>query len=350
MNNIEKISALEKADSLDVITTGTVFADIVFSGLPALPRPGEEIYAGSLASAPGGVANLAFALARLGLKTALATDLSSDQYGIWIRSCLMGEGVDLSACSYSHTATAVTVAMALAHDRAMVSYAEHSAYDMASVVASMPVARSAVADLRADTSWWATLARRGTKIFADAGFDDAGEWSKEDLRPLENAYGFTPNALEALAYTRADSIDQALTALAEYVPLIAITDGSNGARALDQNTGETASYHALPVQAIDSTGAGDVFASGLVYGTLAQWPLDIRLRFSILCSALCVEHMSGSFAAPGWAEIRHWWIGVTQAASAGDAQASELASDYGFLADIVPEHAEPVRRALPTFC
>src|SRR5262249_22154499 len=47
---------------LDVFLTGTVFMDVIFTGLPGPPVPGTEILTSGLGSAPGGVANLAVAL------------------------------------------------------------------------------------------------------------------------------------------------------------------------------------------------------------------------------------------------------------------------------------------------
>jgi len=50
---------------LDVFLSGTVFLDLVFSGLRAPPAPGTEVLCAGLGSAPGGCANLAVALAQL---------------------------------------------------------------------------------------------------------------------------------------------------------------------------------------------------------------------------------------------------------------------------------------------
>ncbi|SRR5712691_12152859 len=55
------------AAQLDVFLSGTVFLDLVFTGLRAPPAAGTEIFSAGLGSAPGGCANLAVALSRLGL-------------------------------------------------------------------------------------------------------------------------------------------------------------------------------------------------------------------------------------------------------------------------------------------
>jgi len=45
------------AGCFDLLLTGTVFQDIIFTGLPHAPRPGTEIWSEGMGSCPGGVAN-----------------------------------------------------------------------------------------------------------------------------------------------------------------------------------------------------------------------------------------------------------------------------------------------------
>jgi len=46
----------------DVFVQGTVFLDIVLTGLPSTPATGTEVFAEGMGSCPGGVANLAIAV------------------------------------------------------------------------------------------------------------------------------------------------------------------------------------------------------------------------------------------------------------------------------------------------
>ncbi|MEZ5201986.1 MAG: PfkB family carbohydrate kinase [Micropruina glycogenica] len=55
---------------------------------------------------------------------------------------------------------------------------------------------------------------------------------------------------------------------------------------------------ALPVRAIDPTGAGDCFGAALVAGTLAGWPLQQRLRFAALTAGLAVQQFGGRWPRP----------------------------------------------------
>ena len=64
------------------------------------------------------------------------------------------------------------------------------------------------------------------------------------------------------------------------MPVAVITRGSKGALAVDNETGEHADVPALPVEALDTTGAGDVFAAGFVVvdpgGLAAPAPTPVR--------------------------------------------------------------------------
>jgi hypothetical protein len=217
-------------------------------------------------------------------------------------------------------------------------------------IADAPPARAAIVDLGGDTSWWAQLAARGTLVFADIGFDASGRWDVADLDPLAHCHAFSPNAVEAMAYTRTDSPDRAVRALAERVPLAVVTDGSEGSYAIDAISGEEAFCPAVPVDVLDTTGAGDVFAAAIALGTLADWPLVERLKFASLCSALAIQQFGGSLAAPGWGDISDWWDGIRSRADDGDLRAAYTRSRYAFLDKVVPDHpVQGKRRAQGTF-
>src|SRR5205814_1435198 len=71
---------------------------------------------------------------------------------------------------------------------------------------------------------------------------------------------------------------------------------ARGARAVVVTMGPDGCYAAgegfegrvagIPVTAVDGTGSGDAFAAGLLYGTLAGWPLERAARFANAVGAL----------------------------------------------------------------
>jgi sugar/nucleoside kinase (ribokinase family) len=343
-----------KGPATDVYLTGTVFLDIIFTGLETAPVRGTESWARGMGSSPGGIANMATALARLGLRTTLAAAFGDDMYGDYCWDSLAaGEGIDLGPSRrIAGWHSPVTVSMAYEGERTMVSHGHQAPPPEGTVPTCPPPARAAVASLagRAESpEWIAGAAATGTKVFADVGWDETGRWDPADLHGLRHCAAFLPNAEEAMRYTRTDSPRAAARKLADLVPLAVVTLGAEGAVAVDSGSGETAEVPALLVEALDPTGAGDVFVAGFVTGTLARWPLADRLAFSSLCAALSVQEFGGSLSAPGWIEIAGWWQQAK--AYAGEAAAGrEVLRRYAFLDELLPAGTRPwpLRRAVPT--
>ncbi|MEV0265194.1 PfkB family carbohydrate kinase [Streptomyces sp. NPDC050617] len=340
----------DRDPATDVYLTGTVFLDIIFTGLDSAPVRGTESWARGMGSSPGGVANMATALARLGLRTSLAAAFGDDMYGEYCWDALSrGEGIDLEQ---SRTVpgwhSPVTVSMAYEGERTMVSHGHEAPPPEEPAPVCPPPARACVSLLEPGKreEWLAHAARRGSRIFADVGWDDTGRWDPDDLADLQHCEAFLPNAEEAMRYTRTDCPRAAARALADKVPLAVVTLGSEGAYAADGRTGETAEVPAIAVEALDPTGAGDVFVAGFVTGTLADWPLADRLAFAGLTAALSVQEFGGSLSAPGWVEIAAWW----QHVKSYDDQDPAALRRYAFLDGILPAAARPwpLVRAVPT--
>ncbi|MFJ4239841.1 carbohydrate kinase family protein [Streptomyces iakyrus] len=351
-SQVDPLATLRTPDDppWDVYLTGTVFLDIIFTGLDSAPVRGTESWARGMGSSPGGVANMATALARLGLRTSLAAAFGDDHYGDYCWDALEhGEGIDLSPSrTVSGWHSPVTVSMAYEGERTMVSHG-HEPPPEEPAPECPPRARAAVASLAPGVSapWIAQAAAKGTRVFGDVGWDDTGAWDLAGLPDLRHCEAFLPNAEEAMRYTGADCPRAAAHALTEYVPLAVVTLGADGAYAVDRRTGETAEVPAIAVEALDPTGAGDVFVAGFVTGTLADWPLADRLAFAGLTAALSVQEFGGSLSAPGWSEIAAWWRKVQSV----EGQSAVALERYGFLADLVSEELVrpwPLRRAVPT--
>ena len=331
---------------IDVFVWGTVFLDIVFTGLERLPGAGQEVWADGMGSCPGGIANLAVAARRLGLRTSLAAAFGDDAYGDFCWDTLArAERIDLGRSRrFTGWHSPVTVSMAVDRDRGMVSHGHPPPTGPTELIGRPPRARAVMAELAQgrflgdDTEpTWVQMARHdGALVFADVGWDASGRWPREVLDQLSVCHAFLPNADEAMAYTRSGTPAEALYALADLVPLAVVTDGENGAMAIDSETGEEAVVPALRVSALDPTGAGDVFGAAIVLGTLAGWPLPQRLAFAALCSALSVQQFGGSLAAPGWGDIADWW-GQQRAGARTGSYHRSLLRRYAFLDGLVPD-------------
>ncbi|MFI9818353.1 PfkB family carbohydrate kinase [Saccharothrix variisporea] len=333
--------------AFDVLLSGTVFLDIIFTGLPRPPAPGTEVWAEGLGSCPGGIANLAVALSRLQLRTALSAAFGEDAYGDFCWEVLAEqEGVDLTYCRrFYGWHTPVTVSMAMDRDRSMVTHGHRPPVSPDEMLNPPPRTRACFVHIQPEEEQWVRTAKAaGALLFADIGWDRTEVWAPELLRRLDGYDVFLPNDVEAMRYTRTDTAVDAARALSSYVPVVVVTRGGGGAVAVDASTGEVVEVPGLNVAPLDSTGAGDVFGAGFVLGTLAGWPLCDRVRFANLCAALSVQHFGGSLSAPGWVDIATWWRTVSRRA-----EVDVDLRGYRFLEDVLPHHAGvEVRRASAT--
>jgi sugar/nucleoside kinase (ribokinase family) len=320
--------------SVDVFLSGLLFFDVVFTGLDQPPTLGAEVWTKGMDSGPGGIANFAVTLRRLGLTTALAAAFGEDTFGrrCW-EALAEGEGVDLSRSRrLVGWSTPVTVSLAYAGDRALVTHGDALPLTADELIGDPPRSRAAIVHIGLEPTRWLPAAHAaGSLVFADVGWDPSHEWSPALLDQLALCHAFLPNEHEAMSYTRTDTAQAALAKLADLVPLAVVTRGGDGAIAVDATSGESASVPGLGVDVVDPTGAGDVFGAGLVAATLQGWPLVQRLRFANLVAALSVQRIGGAAAAPGWDGIARWW----RAVSARDG-AEELRRQYGFLSDAIP--------------
>ena len=349
---MDRVARQDPSEPFDVFLAGLLFFDIVFTGLDQPPRLGAEVWTRGMGSGPGGIANFAVALGRLGLRTSLAAAFGDDAYGAYCWDVLgKQEGVDLSRSRrFPDWHSPVTVSLAYDHDRAMVTHGHEPPLSADAMIGDPPVSRVTVAHLGPERQAWLERAHeRGTLVFADAGWDEADRSADAILAQLPLCHAFMPNAGEAMAYTRTESPEAALAKLGDLVPVAVITRGGEGVLATDATTGESAAVPGLRAEVLDATGAGDVFGAGFVAATLAGWPLEDRLRFANLGAALAVQQFGGALAAPGWAGVARWWRDVKES---GDA--ASLRAEYAFLDDVIPaDIATEVRHAAATlehFC
>ncbi|HET7676736.1 MAG TPA: PfkB family carbohydrate kinase [Candidatus Limnocylindrales bacterium] len=289
----------------DVLVSGTVYFDLVFSGLSAAPMPGREVRTAGLEGVPGGAANVAMALARLGLQVRLHAAFAHDLHGEWLHAVLTDAGVDLSASHWlPDWRTPMTVSLAYAGDRSMITHELPQPEAPTDVLGARDLPRALFVWLGQRRQAWLPRARAlGVTVFADVGWDESERWPDEHLAELRHVDVFLPNEIEATSYTRTAGAGEAARVLARLVPLAVVKCGRGGAVASDGRDGPPLSVPGLELEALDTTGAGDVFDAAFIFGTLAGWGLAERLRFGNLVAGLSVRRHGGSLGAPTWSEI-----------------------------------------------
>jgi sugar/nucleoside kinase (ribokinase family) len=89
--------------------------------------------------------------------------------------------------------------------------------------------------------------------------------------------------------TGTEDLDEGLARLAPQVKTLVVTRSEKGAVALEN--GERAEVAAEPVaKVVDTTGAGDLFAAGFLYGHVRGENLERRLRLGGIAAAEVISH------------------------------------------------------------
>jgi sugar/nucleoside kinase (ribokinase family) len=104
-----------------------------------------------------------------------------------------------------------------------------------------------------------------------------------------------------LQLTGASDHERALRDLRRsHAGLIVVTLGPHGAMALDRDR----LLHApgFAVDAVDTTGAGDVFRGGFIYGLLNGWPVEQTLRFANAAAAVSCTRLGAINGVPSLAD------------------------------------------------
>jgi sugar/nucleoside kinase (ribokinase family) len=262
--------------SVDVACADPAFLDLTFVGLDAVPAPGEERFARDLVRSPGGAASTAIGAARLGLRAAVASPLGEDEDGDRLRSALAAEGVEWIPRRVARTA--VTAVMPVGGERAMATFDPIAPARRGDVAALSP--RALVASLgRLD------VAPPGTALYAACG--DLEARTGATLAGLDAARALVVNEREAQLLTGDPTAQAAASRLAGHVPCAIVTRGAAGAVAAAG--GRLLEVEGVPVEAVDTTGAGDLFLAAYVWADLAGASLEIRLRWAVLYAALSVR-------------------------------------------------------------
>jgi len=268
-----------------VCVCGSVNMD-VFGYVERLPAPGETLRGSRLVYAPGGKgANQAVAAARLGADVRFFGTLGDDRFGETLAAALAGDGIDLGGLHRCEDPTGV----------ALILVADDGENQI--VVLSGANDRVDAPETDPDAAVWLTQAEvplaavEGTLAAAR----QTGALAVVNAAPA----GRLPADLVArfdIAIVNETEIEALGSSLP---PNVVLTLGAAGARILPDGP----SLPALPAKVVDTTGAGDALAGGVVAGLAEGLPLADALRLGLATASLCVERYGCQPAMPARAEV-----------------------------------------------
>jgi sugar/nucleoside kinase (ribokinase family) len=107
-----------------------------------------------------------------------------------------------------------------------------------------------------------------------------------------------PNAAEAHALTGHPVLADAAGILARRGPLVVVKNGADGAIAHDGSS--VLKAEALPIEPVDTVGAGDSFDAGFVTAVLRGFGRPQALAIAAACGSLSTRAAGGTAAQPDW--------------------------------------------------
>lgn len=282
-----------------VLCAGLVVADLFIPPLSRLPSAGELMATEDfLADSGGCAANVATALAKLGVQTAVAGKVGRDVFGDFITQDLERKGVATQGIAHSNAhGTSKTVILPVAgQDRRYIHTFGANADFCADDIPQAQLSQARVfyvggylilPGLKPDDlcALFREVRQHGARTVLDVVVPAGDEPVFAALaQVLPHVDFFLPNDEEAQRLTHETNPDnQASRFLDAGCNTVVITQGARGSLLLSAR--ERIEQPAFPVNVIDPSGAGDAFAAGLILGLLEGWPAGRTLRFATAMGA-----------------------------------------------------------------
>lgn len=293
-------------DRYDVIVAGVYFCDLIFTGLPQMPALGQEIFGTGFDLMPGGTFNIVLAMHRLGLKVGWHCDFGSDFVSQYVLDAARAAGIDDRFFTQrDEPLQNLTVSLSFAHNRAFVTYADLFTPPAVGTLLDETEARCVAVPVLYHRPDLLTLSetahRQGSLVFMDCAQFDVTLDSPGIVETLGAVDIFSANESELLQLTGEDDLFSALETIAPLTPLVVVKLGEKGAIA--RQGSDEIYVPALPgIEVVDTTGAGDCFNAGFLFGTLRGYPINRCLQIANIVGGLSTQ-ARGTQRTPTLAEV-----------------------------------------------
>ena len=300
-----------------IVVVGSSNTDMVVKS-DRLPGPGETVTGGQFVVAPGGKgANQAVAAARLGARVALVAKVGQDVFGDQAVEGYQREGID-TQWILRDPENATGVALILVDDAgenliSVASGANHALTPEDVQKASEVIRSAAVLMLQLETP--IPTVKEAARLAAEAGAAVILDPAPAPEGPLDadllgHVTYLTPNETEAQRLTGIPVTDEATARTAAQKLLgagarcVIVTLGAKGALVASAAGAEMVPGH--PVEARDSTAAGDAFNGGLAAALAGGLSLQDAVRQATLVGALSVTRLGAQPSLPTADELRQF--------------------------------------------
>lgn len=278
-----------------VAGAGQSNCDIFYAGVPRLPNEGEEVFATDFdILAGGGISATLCILSRLNVPTNLQTFLGKDIFSSMIERELQSSGVCYENLYRGNgRPVAVSSTILTAGERTFVTY--NSGVSLTRREQKKVCARFANAKIVAMQIDMLDMYKSIRKENPNAVFVLDTGW-RDDLsleryaEYIRLADYYTPNRKEAMKITGTSSPQEAIRVLARYFANPIVKLDHEGC--LVMKDGDVLLAQPLSnAGAVDSTGAGDAFLAGFMYGLYYGCDIMDCVIFGNITGGICVQKL-----------------------------------------------------------
>jgi ribokinase len=290
-----------------VVCVGAAVLDTIYR-LAELPAgPGKYLAQAAVEVAEGMASSAAAAIVRLGGRATLLARVGGDLAGERIIADLTAAGIDTEHVRRIAGAASPrsTILVDAQGERIVVPW-----YDpqLGSDASWLPAERVAAADaVLADVRWPAASLRalRWAREGGRPAVLDADVAPAEVIDELIGSCSHAVFAAQALtAFTGREDPAAALQLLAARTgSVLGVTLGPGGCLWLDPQNGIIERVRALPVEAVDTLAAGDVWHGAFTLALAEGRPLRAAMAFASIAASLKCRRFGGRLGAPGRAEV-----------------------------------------------
>ncbi|MBI3241702.1 MAG: carbohydrate kinase family protein [Chloroflexi bacterium] len=287
----------------EAIVLGDINVDVLMP-ISTYPRPGGDALSGQMTTQAGGsAANTAIALAKLGVAASMVGRLGEDVWGSLALRALTDSGVEVSAVQHDEAASTGLFFIPITPDGERTMFGHRGANVNTEPSAINPTIFKGARFLH--LSGYALLeppqreaalqaielaGQHGLALSLDTGLLPALARTDEIGQLLPRLSICVLGVEEARALAVGDSpADLARALVARGVKLVGLKLGAEGCLLADSSG--LFNVPSFSVKAVDTTGAGDAFSAGLIYG---------QLRGLSLPAAGTLANTLGSLAAATW--------------------------------------------------
>ncbi len=289
---------------MSVINFGSYCIDHVYS-VPHFVKPGETLASLDYQVHPGGKGlNQSLALAYAGINIKHAGKVGKD--GLWLKSLLTGAGVDTSLTQVVDNPSGhANIQVTPEGENAIVIYGgANRSIDKQDIIAALAnVSAGDYLLIQNEISCLPELIEIAAKKQQRIIFNAAPITDDVVNYPLDLIEFLVVNEVEGKAISGEDFAQDILDALIDRYPKsrIILTLGEEGATYKD--SAQQISQAAFPVNAVDSTGAGDTFTGYFLAGFIQAMPIKECLANACKAAAICVTRAGAASSIPGKDEL-----------------------------------------------